>query len=104
MAHGGKDGHPFPVPLDVYDETIRVLRDAVSRARLGNDDRLAAIERLDRQSRVLEAGAAGPSLETFVARERGHSKQWNGRTVFDDRKRRAPRKDRRQLELPLSDD
>src|SRR3984885_672569 len=35
LAHGGKDGHPFPVPLAVYDQTIRVLKSAVGRAKLG---------------------------------------------------------------------
>jgi len=59
FAHGGKDGHPFPVPLPVYDETIRVLRAAVARARLGQDDRLAAIRRLDAQARALERAASG---------------------------------------------
>ena len=54
FAHGGKDGHPFPVPLDVYDETIRVLTSAVSAANLGNAEKLAAIRRLDAQARVLE--------------------------------------------------
>jgi uncharacterized protein len=38
FAHGGKDGHPFPVPLRVYDETIRVLKFAVQRARLGREE------------------------------------------------------------------
>ncbi len=41
LAHGGKDGHPFPVPLKVYDETIRVLTTAVSQAKLGQADRLS---------------------------------------------------------------
>ena len=41
LAHGGKDGHPYPVPLDVYDETIRVMRQAVDRGRLGREERLA---------------------------------------------------------------
>jgi len=57
-ALGGKDGHPFPVPLGVYDETIRVLRNAVDAARLSNDDRLAAVRRLDDQARVLGRAAA----------------------------------------------
>src|SRR6478672_6393170 len=35
LAHGGKDGHPFPVPLRVYDETIRILKSAVQKAKLG---------------------------------------------------------------------
>ena len=25
IAHGGKDRHPFPVPIKVYDETVRVV-------------------------------------------------------------------------------
>ncbi|MFZ0430846.1 MAG: DUF763 domain-containing protein, partial [Acidobacteriota bacterium] len=47
FAHGGKDGHPFPVPVDVYDETLRVLRRAVDHARLGNEEKLDAMRRLD---------------------------------------------------------
>jgi hypothetical protein len=58
MAHGGKDGHPFPVPLAVYDQTIRVLKQAVASARLGNDDKLAAIARLDVQARWLERASS----------------------------------------------
>src|SRR3984885_13005806 len=54
LAHGGKDGHPFPVPRRVYDETIRVMKDAVARAKLGQSDRLFAIKRLDAESRRLE--------------------------------------------------
>jgi hypothetical protein len=57
LAHGGKDGHPFPVPLNVYDETIRVLTRAVSAAKLGRDEKLSALERLDRQARRLEEAA-----------------------------------------------
>ena len=35
FAHGGKDGHPFPVPLKVYDETIQVLKTSIEKAKLG---------------------------------------------------------------------
>jgi hypothetical protein len=62
LAHGGKDGHPFPVPLDVYDETLRVLRCAVESARLGHDDRLAALRRLDDEARRLERAAGREGL------------------------------------------
>lgn len=79
VAHGGKDGHPFPVPLRVYDQTIHVLRQAVDRAKLGNDDKLAAIRRLDAQARALEAG--GLDFERFLAGERAASHQLGGRTV-----------------------
>lgn len=84
MAHGGKDGHPFPVPLKVYDETIRMLKSAVTKARLGSEEELGAIRRLDEQARRLEAKATGPSLDAFIAEERRLSPAYGGRTVWDD--------------------
>jgi hypothetical protein len=81
LSHGGKDGHPFPVPVRVYDETLAVLRRAVERAKLGEDDRLAAIRLLDAQSRRLEAVADGPGVEAFLASERAASAAYGGRTV-----------------------
>ncbi len=83
LAHGGKDGHPFPVPLKVYDQTLRTLRSAVECAKLGNDDKLAAFARLDAQARSLERAANGPDFETYVARERDRSGELGGRSVFD---------------------
>ena len=80
-AHGGKDGHPFPVPLRVYDQTIGVLRQAVDAAKLGNDDRLVAVRELDRQARALERVAQGPSFEAHLERERQTSQIFDGRTV-----------------------
>ena len=68
MAHGGKDGHPFPVPLEVYDQTISVLSQAVARARLGNDDRLWALARLDAQARSLERAASRAPPAAFPCR------------------------------------
>jgi hypothetical protein len=62
FAHGGKDGHPFPVPLEVYDATLGVLKRAVERAHLGSSEALAALRRLDAQARLLEARAQ-PSLK-----------------------------------------
>jgi hypothetical protein len=70
LAHGGKDRQPFAVPTKVYDQTIAVLRSAVDRAKIGQDDRLAAIARLDRESRRLERAATGPTLDEYVAQER----------------------------------
>ena len=83
LAHGGKDGHPFPVPLAIYDETLRVLRLAVRQARLGRTERLDALRRLDAQARFLERTARGPSFETFVEAERAAAVQRGGRRVFD---------------------
>lgn len=83
LAHGGKDGHPFPVPLNVYDETLRVLKRAVAQAKLGRVDRLDALRRLDAQARSLERSASGPSFESFVTEERVAAAVFGGRTVFD---------------------
>jgi uncharacterized protein len=82
LAHGGKDRHPFPVPLKVYDETIRVLKSAVRQASLGRDDELAALQRLDRESRRLERVATGPRIDTLISQERALSADYGGRSVF----------------------
>jgi hypothetical protein len=86
FAHGGKDGHPFPVPLRVYDETIRVMKSAVQKAKLGAGEEAAALQRLDDQARRLEQVASGPSFERIVADERRRSAVYGGRTVFDETK------------------
>jgi hypothetical protein len=82
LAHGGKDRHPFPVPLKVYDETIAVLKSAVRKARLGNSEELGALQRLDDQARVLERAATGPSVQELIAQERERSHEYGGRSVF----------------------
>jgi hypothetical protein len=82
LAHGGKDRHPFPVPLKVYDETISVLKSAVRRAKLGEDDELAALQKLDRESRKLEHLATGPTVERLISDEFVYSAQYGGRSVF----------------------
>ncbi|HEY8517318.1 MAG TPA: DUF763 domain-containing protein [Candidatus Binatia bacterium] len=81
LALGGKDGHPFSVPLRVYDETLRVLTRAVEAARLANDDRLAALRRLDAEARRLERLVKGPSFEELIVRERARSAELGGRSV-----------------------
>ncbi len=82
FAHGGKDGHPFPVPLTVYDETIRTLKSAVQKAKLGRGEELSALKRLDDQARELERCASGPTLEDLFAKERKQSHLYGGRSVF----------------------
>ena len=81
LAHGGKDGHPFPVPWKVYDETIAVLKRAVASARLGRYETLEAIRRLDEQARRVDDVVRGPSFSDYVAVEREHAVQFGGRTV-----------------------
>jgi len=82
MAHGGKDGHRFPVPLRVYDESIRVLREGVNRAKLGNTDKLDAIRCLDRLARRAEAAETCVDFDAFLRHERATSPDYGGRTVF----------------------
>jgi hypothetical protein len=83
LAHGGKDRHPYPVPIKVYDETIRVLKSAVQQAKLGADERMTALKRLDDQARRLEGSTkTGPSFDGFVANERTQSAAFEGRSVF----------------------
>ena len=81
LAHGGKDGHPFPVPLKAYDETIRVLKSAVAKAKLGQSEEAAAVRRLDDRARLMERYASGPSVEEFIAEERRQSHRYGGMTV-----------------------
>jgi hypothetical protein len=82
LAHGGKDRHPFPVPLKVYDETIGVLKSAMQKAKLGRDEEIGALKRLDEQSRQVERYVTGPSLKEIVAGEFDQSHLLGGRSVF----------------------
>ncbi|HEY1242632.1 MAG TPA: DUF763 domain-containing protein [Bryobacteraceae bacterium] len=98
FAHGGKDGHPFPVPLKTYDESISILRNSLDRARLGDSDRLDGFARLDRFTRAIERRArAEADFDAVVVHERAISDKLGGRTVLDDRKPQRPRT--RQLPL-----
>ncbi len=91
FAHGGKDGHPFPVPLKTYDESITLLRRSLDAAKLGRSDKLDGFARLDRLTRAVEEGAQPwADFDRVLARERAISAQLNGRTVWDDVKRRKP--------------
>ncbi|MEW5852710.1 MAG: DUF763 domain-containing protein [Myxococcota bacterium] len=109
LAHGGKDGHPYPVPLTVYDQTIRVLKDAVNQAKLGRDEKLSAIRRLDDQARRLESGLPPVDVEELMARERAVSHTYGGMTVVGPAApsekpavKRASRREPAQLSLPLA--
>ncbi|HTD61076.1 MAG TPA: DUF763 domain-containing protein, partial [Gemmatimonadaceae bacterium] len=82
LAHGGKDGYPYPVPLRIYDETIRVMKDAVTKAKLGVSDRLFAIQRLDAEVRRLEQSLDALDFSAFVDGERENSPSWDGMTAM----------------------
>lgn len=93
FAHGGKDGHPFPVPLKTYDESIAVLRSSLDRARVGDADKMAGLTRLDRFVRAVEERSdPRADFDAAITHERAISPSLGGRTVFDDRdKQRTPR-------------
>jgi hypothetical protein len=89
FAHGGKDGHPFPVPLKVYDESLGVLRRALDAARLGNTDKVDGFRRLDAFTRAIEARCVPEAdVTATIARERNLAPSLGGRTVFDAAPRR----------------
>jgi hypothetical protein len=85
FAHGGKDGHPFPVPLKTYDESVAVLRSALDSARVGDREKLDGFARLERFTRYVEQRCAPQAdFEAALAHERAISPELGGRTVFDD--------------------
>lgn len=83
FAHGGKDGHPFPVPLKVYDKTINVLKTSIEKAKIGNSDKQKAIRDLSTMAmRIEENFQPKPFLDDIIQREREESYKHGGMTVF----------------------
>lgn len=96
FAHGGKDGHPFPVPLKTYDASLNVLRSALDSAKAGDRDKVDGMRRLDQFVRAVEERSEPVAdFEAIVRHEHAISRELGGRTVFDDRRVRKSR----QLEL-----
>ena len=54
FAHGGKDGHPFPVPLKTYDETLGFLRRSLQDACISSQEKIDGFRRLDRLTHAAE--------------------------------------------------
>ena len=82
FAHGGKDGHPFPVPLKIYDESIRVLRDSIEKSKLGYNDKSDCIRRLHEVALRVEKNCAPQvDFDAAIKFERENSKEWDGKTV-----------------------
>ncbi len=97
FALGGKDGHPFPVPLRTYDESIDVLRRSLDAARVGDRDKLDGMKRLDAFVRIVERRLAPEAdFAAALAHERAISKSLDGRSVFSARARKT-------AQLPLFD-
>ncbi|RZL46416.1 MAG: DUF763 domain-containing protein, partial [Pedobacter sp.] len=83
FANGGKDGHPFPVPVNVYDETIKTLRSAIDKSKLGNSDKSQAIKSLSQIAEKAEANFVPlGNFDELIAKERADSWKYGGRTIF----------------------
>jgi len=88
FSHGGKDGHPFPVPLRTYDESLNCLRMSLELAKLGDKDKLEGFHRLERFVRTIETRLQPEAdFDTVIAHEKAISPSLDGRSVFDDKPR-----------------
>jgi len=100
FAHGGKDRHPFPVPLKTYDESLNFLRTSLDAAKVGDKDKIEGFQRLNRFVQMVETRLAPrANFDALLRHERSISKSLNGRSVFDDKKRRVAKGNARQRSL-----
>lgn len=80
FAHGGKDGHPFPVPTKIYDNTIKVMERAVSKAKIGEGERLASLKRIHQFTQELEQKMTiKADVQRVIEAERAAAPQRGGR-------------------------
>ncbi|MBO3697182.1 DUF763 domain-containing protein [Roseivirga sp. E12] len=99
FAHGGKDGHPFPVPLKTYDETLNILRTGLEKAKIGHSDKLRAVKSLSQIAQRLEDSfTPNANFEEVIAKERAESYKYGGMTVKGPAKKPAA-KSSPQLQL-----
>jgi uncharacterized protein len=83
FAHGGKDGHPFPVPTKTYDQTIDILRVALDKAKLGNEDKRDAIKNLTLAAQAMEKNfIPNANFYKVIEKERKESYKYGGRTIY----------------------
>ena len=88
FAHGGKDRHPFPVPLKTYDESLNCLRTSLELAKLGDKDRLEGFRRLEGFVRTIETRLKPEAdFDAVIAHEKAISPSLDGRSVVDDKPR-----------------
>jgi len=90
FAHGGKDRHPFPVPLKTYDESLNVLRNALDASKVGDNEKLEGFRRLNRfVQRVEKRLEPAADFAAAIAHENKISPSLDGRSVFDDEPKRT---------------
>jgi uncharacterized protein len=91
FAHGGKDGHPFPVPTKTYDEVIETLQKAIGKAKIGQTDKTQALKKLHEMAARQENGfTPTEDLQKQIEKEITESWQYGGKTIFGDAK--SPRR------------
>jgi hypothetical protein len=97
FAHGGKDGHPFPVPLKTYDESLDFLRSSLDAAKMGDREKLDGFRRLERFARTVETQREPEAdFDAVMAHEHAISPSLDGRTVFDDKRERRAEEGRQR--------
>ncbi len=80
FAHGGKDGHPFPVPLKIYDDSIRILHESIERSKLGYKDKSECIIRLHQTALHIEKYCNPMAdFDKAVEFDRQFSDMWEGK-------------------------
>ena len=103
FAHGGKDGHPFPVPTSVYDETIEVFDKAIRQARLGEKEKSDALKNLSKISQEMEKSYTPSNyFDDWVQHERDTSYKYGGKTVFGNAKKPQKKEDKGKGGIQLS--
>jgi hypothetical protein len=87
FAHGGKDGHPFPVPTRTYDEVIETLQKAVQKAKIGQTEKSEALKKIHEIAvRAEKDFIPTDNLEEVIQKEISESWMYGGKTVFGDAK------------------
>jgi len=85
FAHGGKDGHPFPVPTKTYDEVISTLQKAVYKAKIGQTEKTEALKKLHAlAARAEKDFIPTDNLQQVIEKEISESWKYGGKTVFGD--------------------
>ncbi|MCT3807286.1 hypothetical protein CMU40_03725 [Elizabethkingia anophelis] len=88
FAHGGKDGHPFPVPVKIYDESIQILQKGIEKSKLGNSDKLNSINKLHQIVLNTEKNfTPNFDIQQVMEEERNVSWQYGGKSTMGDAKK-----------------
>jgi hypothetical protein len=84
FAQGGKDGHPYPVQTNVYDDTINQLEKALKRAKLGYPDKQRAFKNLSKVAQSMENSFRpnARKYDQWLEKEKNESYKYGGRTAF----------------------